>query len=266
MCNTLSIGLKSNDIGINYVDINYCNQADLNLFCEALADYIMRKYEKNIVHSVINRNYFYLNGLEKREIYKLTVDLISSENTNPVNNGKYRQKIKENLFDYIGDNKHIILDGFVTFRLGSYVCEIEQFVDAAVDKFVLQKEHEEFVKLLRYFVEMQDSVYNTVHICVQTDKSYSILNHSFLDITQECVEDFLEGLQTGQINHDDVLISALISLAPKTVHFHNMELIENKQLIDTIKNIFVTRLHICTGCRLCASVLLDEDLSPNPQL
>jgi len=252
VCNTLSIGLKNNDLGINYVDINYCNQADLNMFCEALADYIMRKYEKNIVYGVINRNYFYLSGPEKREIYNITKKLVSERNNDPALDGKYKQTIKENLFDYIEDSSHIVLDGFVTFRLGSYTEEIEQFVDMAVDEFIVQKEYDEFVKLLRYFVEMQDTIHSSIHVLVNDDKSYSILDHNFSDITQECVEDFLEGLQAGQINHDDVLISALISLAPKKVNFHNSTLIENKQLVDTIKNIFVTRLNICKGCDLCS--------------
>jgi putative sporulation protein YtxC len=193
-----------------------------------------------------------LNGLEKRDIYDLTKKLIADRNkSDPEATGKYAQQIKETLFDYMEDSDHIILDGFVTFRLGSYVGEVEQLVDMAVDEFIVQKEYGEFVQLLRYFVEMQDTVYNTVHVCVRKDKTYAILDEDFRDITQECAEDFFEGLQAGLINHDDVLISSLISLAPKKLHLHNMEFIENEQLINTIKNIFITRLSICKGCNMC---------------
>ena len=59
------------------------------------------------------------------------------------------------LSDFLDQNNHIILEGFVTFRMQEYVDELEEVVDWAVRQYLIEKEYQEFIKLLTCFVQMQ---------------------------------------------------------------------------------------------------------------
>ena len=56
----------------------------------------------------------------------------------------------------------------------------------------------------------------------------------------------------GEINYDDLLVSSLITLAPRKVVIHSIGHFRNKELMETIKNVFYGRVIICQGCDVCS--------------
>ena len=54
-----------------------------------------------------------------------------------------------------------------------------------------------------------------------------------------------------EINYDDLLVSSLITLAPRKVTFHSVRYFKNKELLETIKNVFYNNVIICDGCCIC---------------
>lgn len=56
------------------------------------------------------------------------------------------------------------LEGFVRFRLKDIIDEIEMAIEMSVDDFIIQKEYNEFIDLLRYFVELQEPRIDLVNV------------------------------------------------------------------------------------------------------
>ncbi|NMA33270.1 MAG: putative sporulation protein YtxC [Clostridiaceae bacterium] len=221
----------------------------------ALADYIIRQYEEKLIMRIINSNFCYFNAVEKKEILQRALSIIRNEDKTFINSLfqiRRRNVIVRRLMDYFDNSNSIILDGFVNFRLKDYIRNLEEIVDKAVDDFLMDREYREFIRLLRYFVEIQEPKIDTVHVIVNYDNKYTLLDGSKREITNECIQEYVNEITEGEINYDDLLVSSLITFAPRKVVIHSMGHSRNKELMETIKNVFYGRVIICQGCELCS--------------
>jgi len=219
-----------------------------------LADYIINKYEDKLISRVINTNYCYFNAREKNEIQKSVRRIMKNEDNSLINSLfriRRRNIIIKRLMDYFESSNNLILDGFVNFRLKDYTRDLEDIVDKAVDNFLMEREYKEFIKLLRYFVEVQEPKFNAIHVYTTFDGKYILFNERKEEITSECIKELLDEISEGDINYDDLLVSSLITLAPKKIVMHNIENFRNKELLDTIKNVFFGKVSICRKCDNC---------------
>ena len=221
----------------------------------ALADYIIRQYEEKLLIRIINGNYCYFNSMEKKEILGKALNIIRNDDKtffNSLFQIRRRNVIIRRLMDYFDNSNSIILDGFVNFRLKEYIKDLEEIVDKAVDDFLMDREYKEFIRLLRYFVDIQEPKIDTVHVIVNYDNKYTILDDAKKEITNECIQEYVNEIAEGEINYDDLLVSSLITFAPRKVIIHCSGQFRNKELLETIKNVFAGRVSICQGCDLCA--------------
>lgn len=228
----------------------------------ALADYIIRQYEERLISRIINTNYCYFNSVERKEILNRSLSLIKNEDKNFFNNiFQIRRKnvIIRRLMDYFENSNNIILDGFVNFRLKEYMHDLEEVVDKGVDDFLMDREYKEFIRLLRYFVEIQEPKLNTVHVIVGFDSKYVLLDDSKREITNECIQEYIDEISEGEINYDDLLVSSLITFAPRKIIIHCLGQFRNKELMETIKNVFVGKVLVCEGCEVCMVNLVKSE-------
>jgi len=219
-----------------------------------LADYIIKEYEEKLILRIINSNYCYFNSIEKKEILRLALMIIKNDDKNILNSlFQIRRKniIIRKLVDYFESSNKVILDGFVNFRLKDYIKDLEEIVDKAVDEFLTEREYKEFIRLLRYFVDIQEPKFNVIHVLVGYDNKYILLDERKKEITNECIQEFMNDIPEGEINYDDLLVSTLITMAPKKVVIHNANNFRNKELLETIKNVFWGKAIICPNCELC---------------
>jgi hypothetical protein len=67
--------------------------------------------------------------------------------------------------------------------------------------------------------------------------------------------DYLDGILLDQadteMNYEDLLVSALITLAPKEVVLHIKNEGQYDNTVTTLKNVFSNRVMVCMGCDLC---------------
>lgn len=222
-----------------------------------LADYIIKQYEEKLITRIINSNYCYFNSMEKKDILAHAIKNIKNEDKNIINSlYQIRRKniIVKKLIEYLDSSSEIILDGFVNFRLKEYVKHLEEIVDKAVDDFLMEREYKEFIRLLKYFVDIQEPKFSTVHVLVGYDGKYVLLDENRKEITNECIQEFINEISEGEINYDDLLVSSLITLAPENIVIHVAGQFRNKELLDTIKNVFAGKVLICSGCDICVRV------------
>jgi len=70
-------------------------------------------------------------------------------------------------------------------------------------------------------------------------------------IKNDYMEGFVVELVDNEINYEDLLISALITIAPKNIVLHYQGDCGKSATIDTIKGVFTGRVLECAGCSLC---------------
>ena len=220
----------------------------------ALADFIIRQYEDKLIGRIINSNYCYFNAAEKKEILNKALKIVRNDEKSFINTLyqiRRRNVIVRKLLDYFENTDSLILDGFVNFRLKDYMKDLEEIVDKAVDDFLMEREYKEFIRLLRYFVDIQEPKFDTIHVIVNYENKYVLLDENKREITNECIQEFVNEISEGEINYDDLLVSSLITFAPKRIVIHCTGQIKNKELLETIKNVFTGKVVICTGCEIC---------------
>ncbi|NLD46775.1 MAG: putative sporulation protein YtxC [Clostridiaceae bacterium] len=230
-----------------------CNEL-IACISNALADYIIKEYEEKLILRIINSNYCYFNSVEKKEILRLTFSIINNQDKNFLNSlfqMRRRNIIIRKLLEYFQSADTVILDGFVNFRLKDYIKDLEEVVDKAVDDFLMEREYKEFIRLLRYFVDIQEPKFNIIHIVVGYDNRYVLLDEDKREITNECIQEFMNDIPGGEINYDDLLVSSLITMAPRKIVIHGSKSFRNKELLETIKNVFWGKAVICGDCELC---------------
>ncbi|MDR1391761.1 MAG: putative sporulation protein YtxC [Clostridiales bacterium] len=235
-----------------YLDVFFKNKHEKIVktkFENVTSDWIIKKYEKKIIYDIINKKYNNLSFIEKNEVL---IDIMKKiENGKDVNLSKRRGEIKNKISEYLETSDKLFIDGFVRFRLKEYWIKLEEIVEENVSKYVLNKEYEDFISLLQYFVHAQKPKLNILHVIVKKDGTYSFYDKLLMDITQECKNEFVNELITKKINYDDLLISALIVFSPKKIILHNVNLIKNKELLTTIIKVFDKKIKFCNECKLC---------------
>jgi putative sporulation protein YtxC len=264
----VSLGLIENDISnMHYVkcvlkdtesDIRKfenCREMFTTYSANVIYDFISKGYESEMLDKIVTEKYSYLEGEDIDEIRRRSMEVIDGTGVFTTQGLLYsiscRNNILKKLEEYLQENSEIILDGFITFRLKDINQELNNILDRIVEEYVIEKEYSEFVKLLKYFVEIQDSKYSLINIIIQPDGDYRIEDDKHNDITKEFFEDFSQERIKGEVNKHDILISALITSAPSRLVVHCIENTKNQDAIDTIKSIFLDKLTICSGCERC---------------
>ena len=100
-----------------------------------LADVISVFYEKRLLSKMIDDNYCYFEEIEKEIILRICEKIIELQEAS----FKYKEEILKGLvYEYLLDNnKYMILDGFINFRVKPYLEVLDYVVDTSVTNFVL---------------------------------------------------------------------------------------------------------------------------------
>lgn len=229
-----------------------------------LYSFLALEYESDLVDRLLRENYQYLEPEDFSEIRKRCQAVISGNGVFTTqglmfNIGR-RNNILRKIDEFLNESSEMILDGFVTFRLKDVNVELEQVIEKVSEDYAMEKEYSEFIKLLKYFVEIQDSKYIEINIFLLSEADFRIEDKNGLNVTDEFFEDFATDNLEGQISRHDMLISALITNAPQKIIVHgNKASIEAlSELLDTVRSIFSEKMELCDGCKLCDKVLKEN--------
>ncbi|WP_434654135.1 putative sporulation protein YtxC [Thermoanaerobacterium thermosaccharolyticum] len=220
---------------------------------DIISDIIVNQIDKKLIKKIIDKYYYYFDSDEKQKIANIANSILD----NDVNRETFKLVKKEKIFieieDFLKDNETIDIEGFVNFRLRDFIGELSEVVDRAVDEYLMQKEYDEFIGLLKYFVELQDSKIDVLNILVDKGGKFRFFDKDNNPITGKFLSDITIEFSGGELSDDDMLISTLIAMAPAKIYIHFANNIKNKEVLDTVKKIFLDRVFICNGCSLCAA-------------
>ncbi|SHE84630.1 putative sporulation protein YtxC [Caldanaerobius fijiensis DSM 17918] len=213
-----------------------------------LADIIMKHWEIKFIDRIIYKNYNYFSSEERFNILKNVYNILNEDDVDFYWISKKAQIVNA-MLEYLKTNDILNLEGFINFRLKDYINGLYDVVDKAVDDYLVEKEYNEFIKILKYFAELQEPQYDAVHVLVSDDMHYVLLDNSYKEIHDSLIES--RGYLDRESNGEDVLISSLITIAPGKIYFHCSETFNNHNFMNTLKNIFSNKINICTGCDIC---------------
>lgn len=219
-----------------------------DIFCKTLTDCILIFYEEKILKHLINFNYFYFNDIEKRQILNICTDSLKLNDSN-LELISYEDYIYDCIYEYILQNKSIVLDGFITFRLKEYIKMLDSLVDDSVNTFLIEREYIEFIEILKLYVSSSKSQIPIVHLIYM--KSETILideNKNIISTNDDIFR--AKYLSDISFSSNDYALNTLLNLIPEKIIIHLVDTYFD-EFIKTLKLIFENRVHICTDCNIC---------------
>lgn len=151
---------------------------------------------------------------------------------------------------YLAGHCVLNIDGFIRFRLRHYLSQLEDAMEQAVDEFMLEKEYREFIAMLRSFLASQEPRVDRVHVVSGSDGGFQLIDDHGSSVSERFLSDCLHQPPGQDINLDDLLVSALITIAPRRVRLHGRAGPESEGL-RTLRAVFADRLSVCPSCELC---------------
>ena len=220
------------------------------LIADILSSLIINLYEENLIKRIISSNYFYFADIEQRKILDICKNYLYCGDLDEVS--LRQDSLKISLIDYFANNKSVILDGFINFRINDYIKIIDYIVDLAVNKFVIDREYNEFVDLLKCYINSKESKTSIVHLIYQDQET--ILLDEFKNIIS--IDDStLNSKYLSDITF--YALNTLLTLLPEKIYIHVIDNVQD-EFINTIKLIFDNRVYICNDCNLCKIYRLEK--------
>lgn len=223
---------------------------------ELIGEVVIEFYEEKILKQLINYNYFYFDEYEKNKILENCMQLIEPEmyNTKLLDN--------KNIKEYVKENKAMILDGFVYFRLRAYLEYLDEVVDSGVNQFVIEKEYREFISLLRVYVESKVPEYNLLHLIYINGESILLDEKRNIVSVSENIYN-AKYLSDISFSSNDFALNTLLCLLPRRIEIHLID--DEDEFINTLKLIFEGRVTICKDCDICKTykILNNAKISHN---
>jgi putative sporulation protein YtxC len=221
----------------------------------AFAKYIIAEMEPLLIKTIVSKQYhFPAEEADKIEQYCLSLlhePFLPGDDYDEIMRGNERRiiKVAEEIEDYLHENTRLHLDGYVTFRLHHYWQELRELVTYAVDEYIMDKQYQEFITLLNYFVFMQEIKTPLVHVMHTGANEFELYDHHLQHLEPISTDRIVAEMLEAEMNMEDMVVSNLITLSPETIELHTQS--DELPIMRTLKMIFAERLHICTGCPDC---------------
>lgn len=206
-------------------------------------------FEESLLKRLIYTNYFYFDFQERSTVLDISVNLLSELDNNS-NNDDSRQTILYNLFyKYLLENRKIVLDGFINFRLKKYLDYLNSVIDDAVNHFIVEREYLEFISLLKVYISQEPSTKKSVHLI------YINSNSILLDDEKRILKNDENIFKTKYLSDisfsaNDYTLNTLLNLVPEKIYLHLLDGFSD-EFINTLHLIFENRIKICYGCSFC---------------
>lgn len=222
------------------------NSKFISFLSNIIEEAIITFYQEKIMKQLINYNYFYFDEYEKNKILENCMGLLDTEEY--IEKIEEEQYIKEEVGKYLEENKSIILDGFVYFRLKEYFKVLDYIVDSAVNQFVIEREYTEFIDLLKIYVNSKLPSQKTIHLIYVNGESILLDEQKNIVSVSENIYN-AQYLSDITFSSNDFALNTLLNLLPNKIEIHLIS--EEDEFINTIKLIFEDRVSICTDCNIC---------------
>ncbi len=157
--------------------------------------------------------------------------------------------IKDTIFtkvcNYLKYENYINIEGFLKFRLKEVIVYLSSITEIAIEEYQEEKDQNEFINVLKYFVDMQDARIDLIVVNILEDKTFKLYDSHGKKIDNIDDEDIINMVIKEELNYEDFLISTLLALCPKKIKIIDyLNDNSSKMVIETIKSIFEERVSV----------------------
>ncbi len=241
---------------------------------QALARWIVERRERALLQRLIGTHYAYFTADERENILSLAVRQLGSGagaegvqgRRPPAPAGELaerapspaavrrRARVLQRVVEYLERQDTLVVDGFVTFRLKDYVDELVTAVDRAVDDFLMEREYREFVGLLRHVVDSQLERPPVTHCVFDGSGGFQLQDEQGQAVAADFLDEVGPEAALRDVGVEDLLVSALITVAPRAVRLHVPEeaaVALSQDALGTLEAVFPRAVSVCPGCARC---------------
>ncbi len=215
------------------VDVNDYGEITNEKISEGVTDLIIDITKSKLLKKYINKKYKKESKKEVENLYKIA-DIVFDKEKNNI-----RRAIYLKVYDYIKNNDFIDIDGFVKFRIKEFDRYIPQIVEIALDKYSIEKEQDELISILRYFINIQEEKLDLLKIYINKDGTVVFYDEDDNIIKQFKKQEVMDEILKNGMEYEDFLISSLLNICPQKIEItDNLRNNHSKQIIETIKAVF----------------------------
>ncbi len=213
-----------------------------NIVTTLIVDTIRTFFEERILKRIINVNYFYFDESERNIIYDDCNEFLKQDDV------EINETIFKQIKNYIKENKNIVLEGVVNFRINDYVKILDNIVDMAVNKYIIEKEYKEFINLLKIYVNTTGTKADIMHLIYTNGESILLDKDKNIVQIDKNISN-TKYLSDISFSSNDIALNTLLSILPKKLIIHIID--KEDEFINTLKLIFDDRIEICKACNIC---------------
>ena len=218
---------------------------DVELFVSNISDLltalIFDNFEHTILKKIILHNYFYFNSSEVHNVIDICKEMLCD--SDEFSFKKKYNLLFNNFYNHIYANNRLYLNGFLFFKNQKYFKYLSDYVDIAVNKFIIDREYLEFISLLKIYINSHCSNINLVQLYYNSSKSTLFdENNNIINITDDSFN--MKYISDISFSSNDYILNALLTLIPQKIIIH---LSDNTidDFINTLSLIFENRITFC---------------------
>ncbi|MGV8145948.1 MAG: sporulation protein YtxC [Alkaliphilus sp.] len=225
----------------------------------ALLEHIEKKEQTKIIKEIVQQECYYFSKKEKDEIEKTAIGFLGNNKKSfeDIMSFKKLEKTRAVLIDSILQSLNrencFNIRGFIDFRLKDYCLVLVEVVEKAIEEYLMKREFNDFIKLLRYFVDVQEPKVKIVHIALDEEDKFRLYDNQNKLINDENLRDIAVEISGKYIGYDDLLVSSLITIAPEKIYIHHIAQMKKREVYKTISKVFASKVEICSGCKWCVA-------------
>ncbi|HHY59844.1 MAG TPA: hypothetical protein GX504_04430, partial [Clostridia bacterium] len=103
---------------------------------QILSELITLRFEKQLLQDLIKTHCYYFTRQERSLILEKALGFLAESYPQ-----RRRNAVLQLILDYLKTERLLNLEGFIRFRLGSYLEELHEAVEKAVDEYLMEKEY-----------------------------------------------------------------------------------------------------------------------------
>lgn len=212
---------------------------------QALSDYLLEREGVEWLSHILRRRYRDFTSEERDGIMDAAIRELHAD---PDLERDRNDLATATLMGFLNEHDRVVVSGVWTFLLPEIREAYEASVDQAVDNHLADCEYQQYVNLLKGLVEKTESSVDAVHVLGQ-DGPFRLEDQDGKPVGEQLMDEMRSGINWDETLEDDLLVSVLFTLAPKTVVLHHLE--PEAVTIRTLEAVFGQPVQFCQGCSRC---------------
>lgn len=200
---------------------------------DEITDLIIDIIENKLLRKYIIKKYSLESSEDIQKIYICALNIFKNKEF------IIKQSLYQKVYDYILNEEYINIEGFVKFRMKEFNNYISTIVDLAWEEYFIKKDQDEFINVLKYFVDAQKEKLELLRIHIKEDNSFILYDKYGNEIDSINDEEIMNIMIKENLNYEDFLMSNLLTLCPGKIEIiDSLNNNSSKEIIEIIKSIF----------------------------